>query len=111
MKIWPPPPPLIKKSKFRILDFLMFFADPPPFGLFPLFGTFFNWNASLMDNNFVNVLLPIVIELFSMGIVPLWDGVGLGVWGSSIFKLFFCLQMLVYRLFIVNIISLDLENL
>ena len=26
MKIWPPPP-LIKKSKFRILDFLMFFAD------------------------------------------------------------------------------------
>ena len=66
-----------------------------------------------MDNNFVNVLLPIVIELFSMGIdcCPLGDGVGLGVGGSSIFKLFFCLQMLVYRLFIVNIISLDLENL
>ena len=66
-----------------------------------------------MDNNFVNVLLPIVIELFSMGIVPLnfWDGVGLGVWGSSTFILFVCLQMLVYRLFIVNIISLDLENL
>ena len=25
----------------------MFFADPPPCGLFPLFVTFFNWNASL----------------------------------------------------------------
>ena len=25
----------------------MFFSDPPPFGLFPLFGTFFNWKASL----------------------------------------------------------------
>ena len=36
---------LIEKSKFRILDFLMFFADPPPFGLFPLFVTFFNSNA------------------------------------------------------------------
>ena len=41
-------PPLIKKSKFRILDFLIFFlTPPPPFRLFPLFGTFFILEASL----------------------------------------------------------------
>ena len=44
MKIWPPLP-LIKKSKFWILDFLIF----PPFGLFPLFGTFFVWDSSLRE--------------------------------------------------------------
>ena len=48
MKIWPPPP-LVKKSKFWIVDFLISWADPsaPPFGHFPLFGTFFNLMAPL----------------------------------------------------------------
>ena len=41
MKIWPPPP-LVKKSSFWIVDFLIFGADPPPFGLFHFLGFFFN---------------------------------------------------------------------
>ena len=42
------PPPLIKKSKFRILDFLIFGADPPPFWPFSIIWDFFFWNASLV---------------------------------------------------------------
>ena len=30
-----------------IVDFFISGADPPPFGLFPLFGTFFDLHASL----------------------------------------------------------------
>ena len=37
-------PPRIKKFTFLIVDFFIFVYGPlpPPFGLFPLFGTFFN---------------------------------------------------------------------
>ena len=43
-------PPLIKKSAFWIVDFFISGADPrlPPFGLFPLFGTFFFWLLPLL---------------------------------------------------------------
>ena len=57
MKIWPPPP-LIKKSKFRILDFLMFFSDPPPWQTFSTFCDIFNWKASLRTKQFHSVRNP-----------------------------------------------------
>ena len=38
------PPPLVKKSKFWILDFLIFGADPsPPFWTFSIIWDFFFW--------------------------------------------------------------------
>ena len=36
-----PPPPLIKKSKFSILDFLIFSADPHPFWTLSTFWDIF----------------------------------------------------------------------
>ena len=41
-------PPLIKKSTFWFVDFLIFSADSlPPFGLFPLFVTFFKASITI----------------------------------------------------------------
>ena len=48
-------PPIIKKSTFWIVDFLISGADSPSFGLFPLFGTFFNLMAPLQN---LLLLLP-----------------------------------------------------
>ena len=45
-------PSFVKKSTFWIVDFLISWADPsPPFGLFPLCGTFFKSMAPLTGSS------------------------------------------------------------
>jgi len=39
-------------STFQIVDFLIFGADPPPFGLFPLFVTFFPGTKFFFNQKF-----------------------------------------------------------
>ena len=46
-EMWPPAPPLIKNSKIELWTFWSPALAPPPFGLFPLFGMYFNSDASL----------------------------------------------------------------